>query len=235
LAPPIVTAATTAPSAATPATAVATASLPVTLVQAFVIGSAGSYTVGLACTRDADGAPVTVTGAGLSRQIQMPLDSSVTCTWSDAATVPVTVVKLAVVREDPVNGISNPKAIPGAFVEYQVIVTNPSANPVDVDSIVVTDPMPAQVELQVADFAGAGSGPVQFVDGSPSSGLSYTFTSLDSDTDDLDFADVNGWGFHPAPDGNGVDADVTALRINPKGSLDGNNAQFTLKFRVRIK
>jgi uncharacterized repeat protein (TIGR01451 family) len=226
-----------APSAATAATAVATASLPVTLVQSFTVGSAGNYTVGLSCTRDADGAPVTITGSGLSRQIQMPLDSSVTCTWTDDATVPLTVVKLAVVRTDPVNGSTNPKAIPGAFVEYQVIVTNPAASAIDTDSVVVTDPMPAYVDLSVADIASLGSGPVQFVDGSPSSALSYTFSSLSSSSDDVDFSDDNGasWTYQPVPDGDGVDANVTDIRINPKGAFAGGNAQFTIKFRVRIQ
>lgn len=227
----------TAPSAATPATAVATAALPVTLVQSFTVGAAGNYTIGLSCARDADGAAVAVTGAGLSRQIQMPLDSSVTCTWTDEATVPLTVVKLAIVRSDPVNGATNPKAIPGAIVEYQIIVTNPSANAVDSDSVVVNDPLPDHIDMRVEDIASAGSGPVQFVDGSPSSGLGYTFTSLGSATDDVDFSNDDGatWTYQPVPDADGVDTNVTDIRINPKGAFAGNNAQFTLKFRVRVK
>jgi uncharacterized repeat protein (TIGR01451 family) len=226
-----------APSAATPASAVATASLPVTLVQAFTVGLAGNYTVGLSCTRDADGDPVSVTGTGLSRQIQMPLDSSVTCTWTDEGTVPLTIVKLAVVRSDPVNDVDNPKAIPGAIVEYQIVVTNPSANAVDADSIFVRDPLPDHIDLRVSDFALAGSGPIQFVDGSPSSALSYTFTSLGSAGDDVEFSDDDGatWTYTPVPDVDGVDPNVTDIRINPKGAFAGNNAQFTLKFRVRIE
>jgi uncharacterized repeat protein (TIGR01451 family) len=226
-----------APSAAAPATAVATASLPVTLVQSFTAGSAGNYTIGLSCTRDADGVAVTVAGSGLSRQIQMPLDSSVTCTWTDDATVPLTVVKLAIVRSDPVNGATNPKAIPGAIVEYQIVVTNPSANAADDGSVVVNDPLPEYIDLSVADIASLGSGPVQFVDGSPSSGLSYTFTSLGGTTDDVEFSDDDGatWTYEPVPDMDGIDANVTDIRINPKGAFAGNNAQFTLKFRVRIK
>lgn len=232
-----VTGSSVAPAAATPASAVATASLPITLVQSFTVGTAGNYTVGLACTRDADAGVVAVTGTGLSRQIQMPLDSSVTCTWTDDATVPLTIVKLAVVRSDPVNDVASPKAIPGAIVEYQVIVTNPSANPVDADSVFVRDPMPAHIDLRVADIASLGSGPIQFSDGSPSSGLSYTFIGLSNDVDDVEFSNNNGstWTYHPVPDANGVDSNVTDIRINPKGTFNGNNAQFTVKFRVRIE
>jgi uncharacterized repeat protein (TIGR01451 family) len=167
----------------------------------------------------------------------MPLDSSVTCTWTDDATVPLTVVKLAIVRSDPVNGATNPKAIPGAIVEYQIVVTNPSANAADDGSVVVNDPLPEYIDLSVADIASLGSGPVQFVDGSPSSGLSYTFTSLGGTTDDVEFSDDDGatWTYEPVPDVDGIDANVTDIRINPKGAFAGNNAQFTLKFRVRIK
>lgn len=227
----------TAPAAATPATAVAGAAIPITLVQAFTSGSASAYTIGLACTRDADGVAIAVTGSGLSRQIQMPLDSSVTCTWTDEATVPLTVVKLSVVRSDPVNGLVNPKRIPGAIIEYQLIITNPAANAIDSDSVFVRDPLPAEVALQVADIASAGSGPVQFVDGSPASGLAYAFISLGSAADDVAFSDDGGvtWTYQPVPDGAGVDANVTDIRINPKGAFNGSNGQFTLKFRVRIR
>jgi uncharacterized repeat protein (TIGR01451 family) len=226
-----------APSAATPATAVATASLPVTLVQSFTVGSAGNYTVGLSCIRDADDAPVAISGSGLSRQIQMPLDSSVTCTWADEATVPLTVVKLSVVRSDPINGTTNPKAIPGAIVEYQVIITNPSANVADSGSVVVTDSMPDHIDLRVDDIASAGSGPIAFVDGSPSSGLTYMFSSLGSASDDVDFSNDNGatWTYQPVPDADGLDANVTDIRINPKGVFNGNNAQFSVRFRMQVE
>ena len=89
----------------------------------------------------------------------------------------------------------------------------------------------------MADIASLGSGPVQFVDGSPSSGLTYTFTSLGSVSDDVDFSNDDGatWTYQPVPDADGVDSSVTDIRINPKGAFAGDNAQFTLKFRVRVK
>lgn len=227
----------TAPSAATPATAVATATIPITLVQSFTTGNPGSYTVALSCVRDADGVALSITGTGLSRQVQMPLDSSVTCTWTDDLSVPLTVVKLVIVKSDPVNGTSNPKAIPGAIVEYQVIIANPAPNTIDSGSVVVTDPIPDHIDLRVADLAGTGSGPVLFADGSPASGLTYTFTSLGNGSDDIAFSNDDGatWTYVPAPDANGLDPAVTHVRINPKGVFSGNNAQFILRFRARIQ
>lgn len=226
-----------APSAATPATAVANATAPITLVQSFTTGAPGDYTIALSCVRDADGAALAISGTGLSRQINMPLDSSVTCTWTDISTVPLTIVKLAIVKSDPINGSSNPKAIPGAIVEYQVIITNPATSTIDSGSMVITDPVPDPVDLRVADLAGSGSGPVLFADGVPASGLTYTFTSLGSATDDVDFSSDGGatWNYVPLPDASGMDPAVTDIRINPKGVFNANNAQFSLRFRVRVE
>lgn len=228
----------TAPDAAVPATASAAGGATITVSQAFTSGIAGIYTVDLACERDADGVAVAVTGTGLSRQFQMPLDSSVTCTWSNTATVPLTVVKLMTVESDPVNGTVNPKAIPGAIVEYQIIVRNPGGD-IDGDSVFVRDPLPAQIELRVTDINGAGSGPVRFIDGSPSSGLTFAYPA------DVAFSDDNGvsWTYVPSdPDGDGIDPAITDVRINPKGVFKGNttgnptnDAQFTLRFRARVK
>lgn len=229
----------TVPGPATVATAAAAGGATITLVQTFTNGTAGSYSIGLSCVRDSDAGTVAVTGSGLSRQIQMPLDSSVTCTWTDEVSVPLTIVKLMLVRSDPVNGSSNPKAIPGAIVEYQLVLTNPSSNAVDADTLVVTDPLPDRTELSIADINGAGSGPVMFSDGTPASGLTLVYP------DDVEFSDDNGatWSYLPTdPDMDGIDPAVTDIRIRPSGSFNGNNtgnsandAQFTLKFRVRVK
>ena len=154
---------------------------------------------------------------------------------NDKQAVPLTVVKAALLVSDPVNGTSNPKAIPGAIVEYQIVVANPATGPVDSDTVFVTDPLPAEVGLRVADLGG-GVGPVSFTDGTPSSGLDYTFSSLSNSGDDLDFSNDGGatWTYAPVADGNGIDTGVNAIRVNPKGAFNGGT-QFTLKFRVKIK
>ena len=227
----------TAPATTTAATAISVASATITLAEVYTVGLPGDYTPWLACSKDSDASGVTVTGSGLSRNITMPIDSSVTCTWTNEKTVPLTVVKLSLVYSDPVNGTSNPKAIPGAVVEYQVVLTNPAPNPVDNDSVFVRDPLPPQVALRVADIGAVGSGPVSFTNGVPSSGMTYAFTALGSTTDDLEFSSDGGatWTYVPTPDANGVDSAVTGIRVNPKGVFNANNAQFTLRYRVRVK
>jgi uncharacterized repeat protein (TIGR01451 family) len=228
----------TAPDAAVPATAASAGGATITLVQSFTNGSAGAYTVKLACVRDADGVALAVSGTGSSRQMQMPLDSSVTCTWTDTATTPLSMLKLVAVYSDPYNGTSNPKAIPGSIIEYQFIVSNPGQD-VDVDSVMVRDPLPLESEFSIADINGIGSGPVRFIDGTHSSGLTYAYPA------DIEFSNDGGstWDYVPSdPDGDGIDPEITDILINPKGVFNGNttgnptnDAQFTLKFRVRLK
>jgi len=141
---------------------------------------------------------------------------------------------------DPFSG-SNPKAIPGAIMRYTIQLSNQGFDSADADSIVVTDSIPANTEMFVGDAGGVGSGPVVFSDGSPTSGLSYTFTSLGSATDDLEFSSDNGasWSYTPVPDVDGFDAGVTNVRINPKGTLnasDGvNHPNLNVQFRVRVQ
>ena len=56
-------------------------------------------------------------------------------------TATLSVVKSAVVVSDPVNGTTNPKAIPGAVVRYTMVVTNSGA--VSATAVTLTDSIPA--------------------------------------------------------------------------------------------
>ncbi|MDD5029446.1 MAG: hypothetical protein PHH58_08110 [Rhodoferax sp.] len=151
------------------------------------------------------------------------------------------VQKSVVAHSDRFNASSQPKAIPGALMAYSVTVSNAGAGAADDASTVVTDLLPAQVALYVADLGAIGSGPLLFTQGSPSSGLSYTFTSLASNTDDVDFSADNGvtWSYLPVPGSDGCDPLVTGLRSNPKGSFVAASSvpvpSFALTYRVCIK
>lgn len=147
------------------------------------------------------------------------------------------ILKAAVTIEDPINGTTNPKAIPGAAVRYLVMTTNTGAGPVDTDTLVITDPIPANIALRVIDFDGVTSGPVQFVDGTPASGLTYTFVALGDGGDDVSFSNDGGttYTYSPTADANGVDTTVTHIRINPKGELMGNTGSGDPYFEVYFK
>ncbi len=144
--------------------------------------------------------------------------------------------KISSVISDPVNGSNNPKAIPDAVINYQIGVNNLGPSRADADTITVTDDIPSETKMCLADLGGAGSGPVQFVNGSPSSGLSYTFSSLASTTDDLEFSNDNGatWNYTPTADADNCDAAITNFRVQPDGSFNANTS-FTLSARFRIQ
>lgn len=153
----------------------------------------------------------------------------------------LTIVKSVLTYSDPVNGTTGPKAIPGSFMLYTVIVTNSGAGTVDNNTTVITDPLPANTELYVGDINGAGTGPVLFTDGAVASGLSYSFITLASAADSVSFSNNGGasYVYTPVPDVNLTDVNVTNLKISLTGILSGasggNNPSFNLKFRVRVK
>jgi uncharacterized repeat protein (TIGR01451 family) len=153
----------------------------------------------------------------------------------------ILMLKSVVVQSDPVNGAVNPKAIPGAAMLYTVTATNQGPGATDADTVVVTDPIPANTELFVGDLGGAGSGPVLFSDGATPSGLSYSFINLGSGADSIAFSNDSGatWTYTPVPDGNGYDANVTNIRVSPSGTFNGavgpNQPSFNLLFQVRVK
>lgn len=155
----------------------------------------------------------------------------------------LTMLKSALTISDPVNGTSTPYNIPGATVLYSLQTTNSGQGPADTDTVVITDPIPANTTLYVGDLGSAGTGPVLFIDGAApaSSGLTYSFTSLSSTSDDLEFSNNNGatWTYTPVPDANGYDANVTNIRVNPKGAMSASNGttnpNFILRFRVMVK
>ncbi|MEA3064236.1 MAG: trimeric autotransporter adhesin, partial [Sphingomonadales bacterium] len=142
---------------------------------------------------------------------------------------------------DPYNGTTNPKAIPGAVLTYTLSVSNGSAGYPDSDSVAVVQSVPAQSSLYVRDLGAAGSGPIAFAQGTPPSGLTYTYTSLSSTTDDVAFSNNGGisFGYSPTPDANGFDAAVTHIRITPRGTFAGatgsGSPSFTISYRVRVK
>lgn len=148
--------------------------------------------------------------------------------------------KTVVAYSDPINGLTNPKYIPGARARYALNISNATAA-ADNNSIVIVDPIPANSMLYVNDLGVAGSGPVKFTQGTPSSTLSYTFTSLASAADNLSFSNNNGASFvyTPVANANGFDAAVTHIRINPQGAFTcattGAQPNALFEFDVGVK
>lgn len=144
----------------------------------------------------------------------------------------LSITKASTVISDPVNLTNNPKAIPGALVEYLIAIANTGPVATDPDSVVVIDDGPADAKL--CQIARAG-GPVVFADPG-GSGLTYSFAALGSAADSLDFSDDEGasWTYAPVADGQGCDSDVTSFRVRPGGALAAGRS-FTLRVRYIIK
>ena len=145
----------------------------------------------------------------------------------------LSVTKVSSVISDPVNGGSNPKAIPGAIVEYLIRVENTGSGSSDADSVFVTDlPSPDTALCRIA----TASGPIAFSPGSSASGLTYTYQNTGSTTDDLQFSNDNGstWSYVPSADPDGCDAAISGFRINPKGSFAASGS-FEVRARFRVE
>jgi uncharacterized repeat protein (TIGR01451 family) len=144
------------------------------------------------------------------------------------------VTKVVDVLSDPVNGAVNPKQIPGSLQRYRVTVTNTGVGTVDASTLVIADLVPANTELVVA---GGSGDPVEFFDGTAPSGLTFAYPA--NVTFSSNPGGVPPYNYVPVPNGDGVDPNVTALRIAPSGAMAGsassNQPSFSVEFRVRVR
>ncbi len=149
--------------------------------------------------------------------------------------------KTVTTLSDPVNGTNAPKNIPGAIVRYTLTVSNLGEGLVDANTLVISDPVPANTEL----FTGALSAlaPFTFANGTPSSGLGCAFIAINNLTDCIDFSNDNGatWSYTPSAS---VDYDpaVTHIRFKPTGVFNGASPpaaapypSFTINISARIR
>ncbi len=140
----------------------------------------------------------------------------------------ITVLKSVQTFWDPVNGGTNPYAIPGAHMLYTITATNFGGGATDADTVILTDVVPDRTDLVVS-----GSPIISFTDGATASGLTFDPAA------DVTFFDAADTEVDPAADDNGADPAIRKIVINPKGaflSSDGaNHPNFTIRFRVRIK
>ncbi|HEV8333821.1 MAG TPA: right-handed parallel beta-helix repeat-containing protein [Steroidobacteraceae bacterium] len=152
----------------------------------------------------------------------------------------LTHLKSVSVLSDPLNNTSNPKSIPGAMEIYTLRLTNQGSGTVDNNTVAIVDAVPANTALYVQDLGVAGSGPLAFTNGTPSSALTYTFSGLANGGDDLEFSNNGGssWAYTPVANANGCDPAVTHIRVKPKGTMaaasGAGNPYFEVRFRVRV-
>ncbi len=191
--------------------------------------TAALYNATVECT---GGSPLASGATGRTLTIQGSATTTI-CTYTNAYVLPLAIAKTSIAYSDPVNGLTNPKLIPGALATYSLTVSAPAGTSPTSNSVIVTDAIPSNLSLFVGTYA-PGPGPIAFTAGG--SGLTYSFTSLASGADDLEFSNNGGasWTYAPTADANGVDATVTHVRVRPKGAMaPGSN--FTINLRALVK
>jgi len=143
-----------------------------------------------------------------------------------------------VVISDDINGTSNPKAIPNAIMNISITATNQGNISTDLNSTEIKQAIDAGTELYVNDFNGPG--PINFVDGTNASNLSYQYVALNDGTDSISFSsDGSNFNHTATPDADGYDSAITHIRINFGGSfkaqMDGIQPAFGFEYQTRIK
>lgn len=129
----------------------------------------------------------------------------------DVVTAALTVIKSQSVISDPFNAGVNPKAIPGAVIEYCVDVNNTGAT--QADSIVITDAIPANTTYQAGTIRVGAAG----------AGTSCTSGSGTAEDDDA------------AGVGDGGDFNVTtAGAVTVRGGNIAAAARYKALFRVTV-
>ena len=138
---------------------------------------------------------------------------------------------------DPYDLAVNPIAIPGATAQYTI--TSINSGPGVAKNVVITDDIPANTKFCLTGL-GAGD-PIIFTDGAgtESSGLTYTYVSLNDAADDLVFYDGGGVEIVTVTlDADGCDTNVARIEVSPSGDFNAKGATdttFSIKFDVMVQ
>ncbi len=106
-----------------------------TISEVFTTGNAFNYAAALACTGNntpLSGNSLTVNGA----------DTAIVCTWTNMRTTNLVISKTSRILDDDVSS-ANFKSLPGARVEYCILVNN--SGTATATNVVATDPVPADL------------------------------------------------------------------------------------------
>ena len=189
------------------------------------------YTAAMTCTNASTGSTTTLpTAAGGTVTPQM--GDVISCTITNtrrASNATLTLVKTSSVLSDPVNGTTNPKMIPGAIVQYSILVSNTGPTAVDNNSVLLIDSLPSQM------LVGTAATPT-FTQGTPTSGLTFT-AGTDIRYSNAASAPTTFAGCTYSPT-TAYDAAVKFICVNPKGTMAGSTGtppNFTISFRAQLQ
>ena len=116
-------------------------------------------------------------------------------------------------------------AIPGADVDYTLTLTNTGGSPVDVNSTLIADVLPANVTYYNGDIDAATAGTQSFVFTPGTSGLTLSQANVATSN--------NGGTSYGYTAAAGYDPAVSAVRYQPQGQLAPYSTA-VIRFRVRV-
>lgn len=174
-----------------------------------------------------------------STQADLP-PASLTARDGEVEDYPVTIIGMAILSVAKSKTLFGPSGfhLPGNDVIYTITASNVGGAATDTNTVFLLDSLPAQVELYVGDFDGAGpaTGTVLFTQ---QNGAALTFAQAtdvrfsNAATPPTSLAQCT---YVPTVTGT-YDAAIRHVCINPKNVLAAGNPapSFTVQFRTRIK
>jgi hypothetical protein len=148
-----------------------------------------------------------------------------------AVAADLNVDKTSTIVGDQVNTLTPARNLPGAVIDYSLVVTNPLLNLITVRRVVIADVIPATVKFRVLPY-GSGSTAVEFTNGALlglqllSSGLTY---------ESIEYSDGASWTYVPHDDGTGYDGKVRGIRVTMSNGIMTTGGAFRLRYRVMLK
>lgn len=125
---------------------------------------------------------------------------------------------------DPVNGTNNPKAIPNSILEYTITATNYGDLATDNNSIRITDSIPPNTQLCVANIGYCT--PPYFIDNN--SGLSYDQTLFSNST-------LDNFTYNSLANTEGGDSNIKHLQMLFNGAFAAKTTNITPSFSVKFR
>ncbi|MBX9885448.1 MAG: hypothetical protein K2X68_10805 [Novosphingobium sp.] len=189
------------------------------------------YTATMACSNAFTGSTTALPSA-VGGTVTPQLGDVISCTITNtrrATNATLTLVKTSSVLSDPVNGATNPKMIPGAIVQYSILVSNTGPTAVDSNSVLLIDSLPSQM------LVGTAATPT-FTQGTPTSALTFT-AGTDIRYSNAVTAPTTYAGCTYTPT-TAYDAAVKFICVNPKGTMAGSTGtppNFTISFRAQLQ
>lgn len=133
---------------------------------------------------------------------------------------------------DPLNGTNNPKAIPDSKRRITTTVSNPDVAAQDSNVVAVVIATPANTSIAL-DGDGSGAAFASFTEGSPASGLAFTYTSSTSASDDVEFSDTTDQVFTFQPTST-TQGQVKYVRLKTRGAMAAkSNFKVSLAYVVK--